>query len=109
MIEPGTPVATMIGRWGGASSLVVGAVLLGRIIRDMPYLLPNRLLGLVLYELGPGLLLAAAIGSAVSITRGRFRARTRLFAFVALAGLVGTIGITMAFAASLGGGWIWPE
>lgn len=106
MIERGSPVAAVVGRWGGASSLVVGAVLLGRVIRDRPYLLPNRLPGMVLYELGPGLLVAVAICSAVSITRGRFRARTRLFAFVALAGLAGTIGISMAFAASLDGRWI---
>ncbi len=85
---------------------MVGAVLLGRVIRDMPYLLPNRLPGLVLYEVGPGLLLAVAIWFAVSITRGCFRARTRLILFVVMAALVGSIAIGNAFASSLNGRWL---
>jgi len=106
MLEPGSPVVAMVGRWGGASSLVIGAVLLGRVIRDMPHLLPNRLPGLVLYEVGPGLLLAVAIWFAVSNTRGCFRARTRLILFVVMAALVGSIAIGNAFAPSLDGRWL---
>ena len=106
MIERGSRVAAVVGRWGGASSVVVGAVLLGRVIRDMPYLLPNRLPGLILYEVGPGLLLAVAIWFAVSITRGYFRARTRLILFVVMAALFGSIAIGNAFAPSLDGRWL---
>ena len=68
MLERGSPAAVLIGRWGMALSLVIGAVLAGRIIRNFPYLLPNRLPGLVLYELGPALILALAIGAAIAIT-----------------------------------------
>jgi hypothetical protein len=69
MLERGSPAAVLIGCWGMALSLVVGAVLIGRVIRDFPYLLPNRLPSLVLYELGPALILAVAIGAAVIVTR----------------------------------------
>src|SRR3546814_2173251 len=59
MLERGSPRAALIGRWGMALTLVTGAVLIGRLIRNFPYLLPNRLPGLVLYELGPALILVA--------------------------------------------------
>ncbi|MCC4254685.1 MAG: hypothetical protein VYA35_04230 [Pseudomonadota bacterium] len=72
----------------------------------MPYLLPNRLPGLVVYEVGPGLLLAVALWFAVSITRGCFRTRTRLILFVVMAALVGSIAIGNAFAPSLDGRWL---
>lgn len=85
---------------------MIGTVLLGRVIRDMPYLLSNRLPGLVLYEVGPGLLLAVAIWFAVSITRGCFRARTRLILFVVMSALVGSIAIGNAFVPSLDGHWL---
>src|SRR3546814_6568253 len=39
------------------------------IFRNFPYLLPNRLPGLVLYEPGPALILVAAVGSAVVFTK----------------------------------------
>ncbi len=106
MIEPGSSAAVLIGRWGAASSLVVGAVLVGCAIRDMPYLLPNRLPGLVLYELGPGLLLAVAIWFAVHVTRANFRASTRLILLVLLATFTGTLIMVGTFASSLGGRWI---
>ena len=72
-----------------ALSLVIGAVLAGRVIRNFPYLLPNRLPGLVLYELGPALILALAIGAAIAITetdrpRPGIPARLALFALAAL-------------------------
>src|SRR3546814_4550538 len=69
MLERGSPRAALIGRWGMALTLVTGAVLIGRLIRNFPYLLPNRLPGLVLYELGPALILVAAVGSAVVFTK----------------------------------------
>lgn len=70
VIERGSRRAATIGRWGVALTLVIGAVLFGRLIRAVPYLLPNRLPGLVLYELAPGMILALAIGAALAITRG---------------------------------------
>ena len=78
MMQRGSGFCALVGRWGLALSLVIGAVLLGRIFRDMPYLLPNRLPGIVLYEMGPGLLLAVAIGCAVALTRGHCRELTRV-------------------------------
>lgn len=42
MLERGSPRAALIGRWGMALTLVTGAVLIGRLIRNFPYLLPNR-------------------------------------------------------------------
>lgn len=102
-------MAIMIGRWGMGFSLVIGAVLVGRVIRAFPYLLPNRLPGLVLYELGPGLVLALAIGAAVITTRDsspRFGTATRLALF-ALAALVAGVGVLgWEFAATLHGQWI---
>ena len=70
MLERGSPLALRIGRRGTALCLVVGAVLICRVIRDFPYLLPNRLPGLILYELGPALILAVAIGAAIGFTDG---------------------------------------
>ena len=86
MLERGSPRAALIGRWGMALTLVAGAVLIGRLIRNFPYLLPNRLPGLVLYELGPALILVAAVGSAVVFTkedgpRLGIPARLALFAY----------------------------
>lgn len=108
MLEPGSPTAIMLGHWELAVSVVVGAVLVGRVVRDFPYLLPNRLLGLIFYELGPGLLLALAIGAAVIITRGsgpRLGAVTRLALF-AVAALVGGIAaLAWEFAGILQGQW----
>jgi hypothetical protein len=109
VIEPGSPTAVMLGRWGMAVSLVIAAVLLGRVIRHFPYLLPNRLPGLVLYELGPGLLLALAIGAAVIVTRDgvtRRGAPTRLALF-ALAAIVAGVGVlAWEFAGILQEQWI---
>lgn len=88
LLEPGSPTAVLIGRWGAALSLIAGAVLIGRVIRDFPYLLPNRLPGLVIYELGPSLVLGVAIGAAIIITRNsgpRFGASTRLGLFALFA------------------------
>lgn len=67
-MKRGSATALLVGRWGMALSLVIGAVVIGRLIRDFPYLLPNRLPGLVLYELGPALALGLAIGAAVGFT-----------------------------------------
>lgn len=106
VIKTGSPVAALIGRWGAATALVIGAVLLGRIIRDMPYLLPNRLPGLVLYEMGPGLLLALAICTALALTRGHFGEATRLAVFALIAVVASSIVIGKTFAVSLGGQWL---
>lgn len=108
MLEPGSPAAVRLGRWGLAVSLVIGAVLVGRIIRDFPYLLPNRLPGLVLYELAPGLVLALAIGVAIIITRdsGAFRARARLALFSLAALVMGVIVLAGEFNDALGGQWL---
>lgn len=108
MLERGSPVAILIGRWGMALSLVVSAVLIGRFIRNFPYLLPNRLAGLVLYELGPALILAIAIGTAVAITqadrsRPGIPARLALFALAAL--LAGTVSLAIEFASTFQGQW----
>ena len=109
MLEPGSPAATALGRWGLALTLVIGAVLVGRVIRDFPYLLPNRLPGLVLYELGPGLALAFAIGAAVRVTRDsglRLNAPMRL-ALLALAAVVtGVAMLGWEYAEILQGQWI---
>ncbi|MBZ9649913.1 hypothetical protein K9B33_20475 [Sphingobium sp. 3R8] len=51
-MQRGSGFCALVGRWGLALSLVIGAVLLGRIFRDMPYLLPNRLPGIVLTKWG---------------------------------------------------------
>lgn len=106
MLERGSPAAVLIGRWGMALSLVIGAVLAGRVIRNYPYLLPNRLPGLVLYELGPALLLALAIGAAIAITPGSrpgIPARLALFALAAL--IAGTVTLVIEFGAILQGQW----
>lgn len=109
MLERGSPAAVLIGRWGMALSLVISAVLAGRVIRNFPYLLPNRLPGLVLYELGPALILALAIGAAIAITdTGRPRpcipARLALFALAAL--IAGAVTLAVEFDASLRGRWL---
>lgn len=109
MLEPGSPAAVRLGRWGFAVSLVTGAVLVGRVIRDFPYLLPNRLPGLVLYELGPGLVLALAIGAAVIITRDsgpRLSAPTRLALFALAAIVAGVAVLAFEFGAVLQGQWL---
>ena len=109
MLEPGSPTAVMLGRWGMAVSLVIAAVLVGRVIRDFPYLLPNRLPGLVLYELGPGLVLALAIGVAVIITSDsgpRLGAATRLALFALAAIIAGVVVLGWEFAETLRGRWI---
>jgi hypothetical protein len=92
-----------------AVSLVVGAVLTGRVIRDFPYLLPNRLPGLVLYDLGPGLVLALAIGAGVIITRDsgpRFGASTRLALFALAATVAGVAVLAWEYAEILQRQWI---
>ncbi|WP_336966776.1 hypothetical protein [Sphingobium aquiterrae] len=109
MLERGSPLATLVGRWGMALSLVIGAILLGRVIRSFPYLLPNRLPGLVLYELGPALILAVAIGVSVILTRdsgARLGTRARL-ALLALAALIaGAIVLAIEFNGALRGQWL---
>lgn len=105
MLERGSPRAVAIGRWGAALSLVVAAVLIGRLVCAYPFLLPNWLPGLVLYELGPGLLLAAAIDTAIIITRdsGALGARARL-ALLCLAALAaGAIVLAVEFNDALQG------
>lgn len=109
MLERGSPAAVLIARWGMALSLVIGAVLAGRVIRAFPYLLPNRLPGLVLYELGPALILALAIGAAIAITHtGRSRAsipaRLALFALIAL--ITGTVALAIEYGTILQGRWL---
>lgn len=108
MLEPGSPLATAVGRWGAAFSLVIGAVLTGRLLRMYPHLLPNRLPGLVLYELGPALVLAAAIGVAIIITRdsGALGARARLVLFGLAALVTGVIVLAVEFNGALGGQWL---
>lgn len=109
MLERGSPAAVLIGRWGMALSLVIGAVPAGRVIREFPYLLPNRLPGLVLYELGPTLVLALAIGVGITLTdtgrsRPRIPARLALFALAAL--VAGTVTLAIEFGAVLQGQWV---
>ena len=105
-IEPGSPAAVIFGRWGLASAMVIAAVLLGHLIRDVPHLLPNRLPGLLCYELGPGLILALAIGIATNLTRAQFHCLTRILLFVLLAAIAGAVVLAMAFEPSLSGRWI---
>jgi len=109
MFERGSPAAVLIGRWGMALSLVIGAVLAGRVIRNFPYLLPNRLPGLVLYELGPALILALAIGAGIAITDiGKqppgIPARLALFTLAAL--VAGTVTLAIEFGAILQEQWL---
>ncbi len=108
MLERGSPRATAIGRWGAAFSLVIAAVLAGRLLRAYPYLLPNRLPGLVLYELGPALILAFAIGAAIIITRdsGSIGAALRLALFALAALATGAIVLAVEFNDALRGQWI---
>lgn len=108
MLERGSPAAVLIGRWDMALTLVIGAVLAGRVIRNFPYLLPNRLTGLVLYELGPALVLALAIGAGiVIIDTGKQRpgipTRLALFALAAL--VAGIVSLAIEFGAVLQGQW----
>ncbi|ANC88553.1 hypothetical protein A7E77_16240 (plasmid) [Sphingomonas sp. NIC1] len=91
-----------------ALSLVIGAVLAGRVVRNFPYLLPNRLPGLVLYELGPALVLALAIGAGIAITdTGKHRlgipARLAWLALVALA--TSAVVLAVEFNDALRGRW----
>lgn len=109
MLERGSPVAVLIGRWGMALSLVIGAVLIDRLIRSFPYLLPNCLPGLILYELGPALVLALAIGTAIAITdAGRSRpgipARLAVFALAAL--VAGIVALSVEYGTILQGRWL---
>jgi hypothetical protein len=88
---------------------VIGAVLVGRIIRAFPYLLPNRLPGLVIHELGPSLALALAIGSAVNITResnAGLTAPARLALFALAAVVAGAAVLAWEFGDSLRGTWV---
>jgi hypothetical protein len=108
MLERGSPAAVLIGRWGMALSLVVGAVLIGRLIRNFPYLLPNRLPGLVLYELGPALILAVAIGTALAMTRTdglRLGIAARLALFTLAALIAGAVSLAIEFAPVFQGQW----
>ena len=108
MLERGSPRVVAIGRWGAASSLVIAAVLAGRLLRAYPHLLPNRLPGLVLYELGPALILASAIGAATAITRssGSLGALARLALFGLAALVTGAIVLAVEFNDALRGQWI---
>lgn len=108
MLERGSPRAVVIGRWGAAFSLVIAAVLAGRLIRAYPHLLPNRLPGLILHELGPSLILAVAIGAATIITRAgsAFGARARLALFSLAALVTGAIVLAVEFNDALRGQWI---
>jgi hypothetical protein len=109
VLEPGSRAAVTLGRWGMAVSLVIGAVLVGRVIRDFPYLLPNRLPGLVLYELVPGLVLALAISAGVIITRDsgpRLGAPMRLALFALAAIVAGVAVLAWEFTDVLRGQWI---
>lgn len=89
-----SPAAQLAGTWIIAASLPIAAVLTGRLIRYYPHLLPNRLPGLVLHELAPGLLLALAIGAGLALTAHtarppRFAIRLAIRLMVALtAGVV---------------------
>lgn len=105
MLERGSPRAVAIGQWGMALTLVIAAVLIGRLIRAYPFLLLNRLPGLVLYELGPGLFLSGAIGTAIIVTRdsGALGGRARL-ALLCLAALAaGAIVLAVEFNDALQG------
>ena len=108
MLERGSPRAVAIGRWGAGLSLVVAAVLIGRLMRAYPYLLPNRLPGLLVYELGPALVLAAAIGTATIITResGVIGARARLALLCIAALAAGAIVLAVEFNDALQGQWL---
>jgi len=109
MLERGSPTAILIGRWGAALSLVAGSVLIGRLIRNFPYLLPNRLPGLVLYELGPALILAIAIGSAVALTQhgcGLPGIPARLALFTLFALVAGVTSLAIEFHTILQGSWL---
>ncbi|ALR22278.1 hypothetical protein ATN00_00755 [Sphingobium baderi] len=92
-----------------ALALVIGAVPIGRLIRNFPYLLPNRLPGLILYELGPGLILAAAIGTAIAVTRDsgpRYGIAARLALFLIAALVAGAVTLGIEFAGVLQGQWL---
>ena len=98
--------AQLVGDWGLASSMVAGAVLVGRLIRRFPYLLPNRLPGLVLHEIGPGLLLVLAIGAALATTRGTGqRAATRFIVLFLCAAIVGVGSLSYEFGSVLAPEW----
>lgn len=89
-----------------ALTTIAGAVLVGRVIRNFPYLLPNRLPGLVVHELGPSLALALALGAALAITRSSsVRAPARACLFIVAAAAVGTASLAYEFAHVLAPRW----
>jgi hypothetical protein len=84
-----SPAAQLAGTWIMAAALPIAAVLTGRLIAYYPQLLPNRLPGLVIHELAPGLLLALAIGAGLALTARtpkppRFAIRLAILLMVAL-------------------------
>ncbi len=93
---------------GMALTMIAGAVLIGRVIRNFPYLLPNRLPGLVVHELGPSLALALALalGAAFAITRSSsMRAPARACLLIVAAAAVGTASLAYEFAHVLAPRW----
>lgn len=89
-------MAITIGRWGTSLCVVAGATLLGFVIRDAPFLLPNGFSGLVAYELGPGLILAAGINIAIRWTCGSaLPPSLRLFVFLGVAVAIGTVAMLL--------------
>ena len=87
---------------------MIAAVLAGRLLRAYPQLLPNRLPGLILYELRPALILAVAIGAAIIVTRdsGTLGARARLVLFGLAALATGAIVLALEFDDALQGQWL---
>jgi len=98
--------AQCVGNWGLAISMVAGAVLVGRLIRRFQHLLPNRLPGLVLHEIGPGMLLALAIGAALATTRSTGqRTATRFVVMLLCAAIVGVGSLSYEFGSVLAPEW----
>jgi CDP-diglyceride synthetase len=91
-----SPAAQLAGTWIMAAALPIAAILIGRLIGNYPQLLPNRLPGLVIHELAPGLLLALAIGAGLALTARtgkspRFAIRLAILLTVALTAGVGSL------------------
>jgi hypothetical protein len=106
MPTPRSAAAQHVGNWGLAISMVAGAVLVGRLIRRFPHLLPNRLPGLVLHEIGPGILLALSIGAALAMTRSTGqRTATRFVVLSLCAAIVGVGSLSYEFGSGLAPEW----
>lgn len=100
MPAPRSDAAQLAGAWLMAVAIVAGTVIAGRLIANYPYLLPNGLPGLVVYELAPGLLLAIATGAGLALTHHSAKPlgfATRLAILLIAALIAGVVSLLYEF------------